>query len=101
MIEIIAQVAATPSIDPFTAIFNRNWADVGGWSLFIGLVILSVTSFMKGWIVPGWMYKEQGKTLDQAMEQNRKLLVVSDIVAHFFKSTAPKGGDKDDLEAPR
>lgn len=79
--------------DPITAILTRDWAALGGWSLFIGLVIVIVLGAFKGWWVPGWLYRTQAKTLDEAMAQNRTLLVTADITKHFFESTAPKRGD--------
>lgn len=78
--------------DPITALLTRDWAAVGGWSLFIGLVLAIVTGSFRGWWVPGWMYKAQAKTLDEAMAQNRTLLVTADVTKHFFETTAPKRG---------
>ena len=78
--------------DPITSILTRDWAAVGGWSLFIGLVLTIVAGSFKGWWVPGWMYKAQAKTLDEAMAQNHTLLVTADITKHFFEATAPKRG---------
>lgn len=83
--------------DPITALLTRDWAAFGGWSLFIGLGILIILGSFRGWWVPGWMYKAQGKTLDEAMAQNHKLLVTADITRHFFESTAPKRGEDDDV----
>lgn len=84
--------------DPFTAFFNRDWAALGGWSLFILLVMFIVFGVFKGWWVPGWMYKEQARTLKEAMEQNSVLLSAAEIAKHFFEATAPpkqKRGEKD------
>lgn len=78
--------------DPITAFLTRDWASVGGWSLFIGLVLTIVAGSFRGWWVPGWMYKAQAKTLDEAMAQNRTLLVTADVTKHFFETTAPKRG---------
>jgi hypothetical protein len=82
--------------DPITAILTRDWAAVGGWSLFIGVVILIVFGSFKGLWVPGWMYKQQGETLKEAMAQNRTLLATADLTKHFFESTAPKSEVKND-----
>jgi hypothetical protein len=76
--------------DPITDFFNHDWAAVGGWSLFIGLVLFNVVGIYRGWVVPGWMYRDQGTTLSKAMDQNRSLLAAADITAHFFKSQAEK-----------
>jgi hypothetical protein len=84
--------AMVASEDPITALIARDWAAVGGWSLFIGLVLTVVIGSFKGWWVPGWMYKAQAKTLDEAMAQNRTLLVTADITKHFFEATTPKSG---------
>lgn len=86
----LLQTIVKQDVDPITDIFNHDWAAVGGWSLFIGLIILIVISFFRGWAIPGWMYRDQGKTLDKAMDQNRTLLAAADITAHFFKSQAEK-----------
>lgn len=84
-------------VDPITAFLERDWASIGGWSLFIGLVILIVVGVYRGWWVPGWMYRAQSKTLAEAMEQNKLLLIAAEITKHFFESTAPKPkrGSKD------
>lgn len=84
--------------DPFTAFFNRDWAALGGWSLFVLLIMFFFIGFFRGWWVPGWMYREQGKTLAEAMKQNSLLLNASEIVKHFFEATTPpkrKRGDPD------
>lgn len=86
--------AAEDPADPITAILTRDWAAVGGWSLFIGIVLLVVLGSFKGWWVPGWQYKDQTAILKEAMEQNRTLLVAADITKHFFESTAPKRGEE-------
>jgi hypothetical protein len=94
MMKAILQLATLTTADPITSILTRDWAAVGGWSLFIGLVLIVVTGSFKGWWVPGWMYKAQAKTLDEAMAQNRTLLVTADITKHFFEATAPKRGSE-------
>lgn len=76
--------------DPITDFLNRDWASVGGWSLFFGLVILIILGAFRGWWIPGWIYKRQSKTLDEAMKQNRVLLSAAEITKHFFESTAPR-----------
>lgn len=88
----LAMKVVSETSDPITAILTRDWAALGGWSLFIGIVILIVLGAFKGWWVPGWMYKAQTETLNEAMAQNRTLLVTADITKHFFESTVPKRG---------
>lgn len=85
-------------VDPITGILTQNWASVGGWGLFLILAMLIITGAFRGWWVPGWMYRQQSKTLDQAMEQNKTLLVAAEITQHFFKATTPsdkKRGEED------
>jgi hypothetical protein len=100
VIETIFKLAMKTDSDPITDIFNHDWAAVGGWSLFLALVILVLIAFFSGRIVPGWMYREQGRTLDQAMEQNRKLLATADITKHFFESTAKKPSQRERAVRP-
>lgn len=92
MIKMIITTITVSAEDPITAILTRDWAAVGGWSLFIGLALAIVAGSFRGWWVPGWMYKAQAKTLDEAMAQNRTLLVTADVTKHFFETTAPKRG---------
>ena len=88
----LPEIIASEASDPITAFLTRDWAAFGGWSLFIGLVLLIVTGAFKGWWVPGWMYKAQTETLNEAMAQNKTLLVTADITKHFYESVAPKRG---------
>lgn len=76
--------------DPITDFFNHDWAAVGGWSLFIGLGLFNILCYFRGTVVPGWMYRQVSKTLEQAMEQNRTLLAAAEITKHFFETTAKK-----------
>ena len=82
------------SDDPITAILNKDWAALGGWSLFITLVVFIVLGAFKGWWIPGWMYKAQGETLKEAMEQNTTLLVSAKVATHFFEATTPSREDQ-------
>lgn len=77
-------------VDPITAFFDRDWASIGGWSLFLGLVIMIILGVFRGWWVPGWMYRKQSESLIEAMKQNTILLSAAEITKHFFESTAPK-----------
>ena len=92
-------VSATAS-DPFSAIIARDWAAVGGWSLFVLLCILIVTSFIRGWIVPGSMYRSleaasklQAETLSTLSGTLDKQVQANEISSYFFKETAPKRGE--------
>lgn len=80
-------------VDPITALFNRDWASIGGWGLFLSLTIFLIVGVFRGWWVPGWMYRKQAETLKEAMEQNRVLLTAAEITKHFFEATAPHKGD--------
>jgi hypothetical protein len=95
---ILAQVN-TEGDDPITAILNRDWAAVGGWSLFVGLCLLIVFGFMREIIVPGARYKRTHAALDKALDalkeyadQNGKLITANEITKYFFEETAPKRG---------
>lgn len=86
--------------DPFSAILTRDWAAVGGWSLFVLLCMLIVTSFMRGWIVPGSMYRSleaasklQAETLSTVSSTLDKQVQANEISSYFFKETAPRRGE--------
>lgn len=94
---------ATANGDPITAVLTRDWAAVGGWSLFVMLCILIVTSFMRGWIVPGSMYRSletasklQAETLSTLSGTLDKQVQANEISSYFFKETAPKRGEASD-----
>lgn len=86
--------------DPLTAILTRDWAAVGGWSLFIGLCLLIVLgAFREGW-VPGARYRRleaSAKLLAEAnvelTKQNGQLITANEITKHFFEETTPKRGE--------
>ena len=98
-IESAAYFIATGS-DPISAILQRDWAAAGGWSLFIALGTLVITAFMRGWIVPGFMYrgleaasKLQAETLSTVSGTLDKQVQANEISSYFFKETAPKRGE--------
>lgn len=100
-IESTVYLASTNS-DPITAFLERDWAAVGGWSLFVMLCILIVTSFMRGWIVPGSMYRSleaasklQAETLATVSSTLDKQVQANEISSYFFRETAPKRGEAD------
>lgn len=89
--------------DPISAILQRDWAAAGGWSLFVGLCMLIVVSFMRGWIVPGSMYRSleaasklQAETLATLSGTLDKQVQANEISSYFFKETAPKRGESPD-----
>lgn len=86
--------------DPITAILTRDWAAVGGWSLFIGLAILIVTGAFREWWVPGARYKrseealvKSNDTLQITVGLLEKQTVANEITKHFFEETSPRRGD--------
>lgn len=90
--------------DLISAIFARDWAAVGGWSLFV-MLALAITFTVPRWfakevIVPGSVYRrvvEANEKLLAANEalttQNGQLITSNQIVEHFFKETVPKRGE--------
>lgn len=97
--EPVVYLAAEGS-DPITAFLEHDWAAAGGWSLFVTLCILIVTSFMRGWVVPGSMYRNleaasklQAETLATVSGTLDKQVQANEISSYFFKETAPKRGE--------
>lgn len=96
----VSNAITEPVSDPISAILTRDWAAVGGWSLFVMLCIVIVTSFMRGWIVPGSMYRSletastlQAQTLSTVSGTLDKQVQANEISSYFFKETAPKRGE--------
>lgn len=95
---MIHLVAAAP--DPLTALLTRDWAALGGWSLFVGLALLIVIgAFRENW-VPGARHRrveaaaeKAADALAKAMEQNGQLITTNEITKHFFEETTPKRGE--------
>lgn len=88
-------------MDPLVAILGSNWGSVGGWSLFIGLVIIIVVGSFKEWWVPGNRYRNTERLLSKSVQlnsdlsgQNAKLLISNQLTAEFFRKTAPQLGVK-------
>ena len=86
--------------DPITSLLTRDWAAVGGWSLFLGLVILIVIGSFREWWVPGVRYRRlessaalQSTTLSETVKQNGQLITSNEITKHFFEETTPKRGE--------
>jgi hypothetical protein len=90
---------AAEAADPITAFLTRDWASLGGWSLFIGLALFIVVgAFGERW-VPGGRYRrlEESATklqdaLAEALKQNGQLITSNEITKHFFEETTPKRG---------
>lgn len=92
----IIQTVAVGS-DPITAIVTRDWAALGGWSLFIGLSLLIVVGAFREWWVPGGRYRrledsatKQSDTLATTATALEKQVTANEIVKHFFEETTPK-----------
>lgn len=90
-------VSVAAESDPITAILQRDWAALGGWSLFIGLSLLIVVGAFREWWVPGGRYRrlelsaeKQSETLSKATSALEKQVQANEIVKHFFEETTPK-----------
>lgn len=94
---ILAGTVAATESDPITAILTRDWAALGGWSLFIGLALLIVIGAFREWWVPGARYrrleeaaKQNSDTLSTTVGVLDKQVTANEIVRHFFEETTPK-----------
>lgn len=92
-------VLSAETSDPITAILTRDWAALGGWSLFIGLGLFLIFCFVTERLVPGARYRRLEKSaiksadaLAEAMKQNGQLTTSNEITKHFFEETTPKRG---------
>lgn len=101
-VTIIAALSAVEGVDPITAIFQRDWAALGGWSLFISLAIIIILGYMREVIVPGARYRrleasaqEQSATLATTVKALEKSVTANQILEHFFRETVPKRGESD------
>lgn len=86
--------------DPITAIITRDWAALGGWSLFLGLCLLIVVGSFREWWVPGARYRrlelaasKLSTANDDLIKQNGQLITANEITKHFFEETVPKRGE--------
>lgn len=110
-LQILASAHLAEGGDPITALLTRDWAALGGWSLFIGLgMFVLIGAYREGW-VPGARYRREvaarekaeaalalsQEALEEALSQNTKLLGSSEIVAYVLREILPgikaKGGD--------
>lgn len=100
MITKLAIALTTEAADPITAFLTKDWAAVGGWSLFIGLALMIVVgSFRETW-VPGARYRrletaasKVSEANDELLKQNGQLITANEITKHFFEETVPKRGE--------
>lgn len=82
--------------DPISAIFSKDWAQLGGWGLFVFLCMTIVLgSFFEVW-VPGRSYrrleaasKKQAEVIEALTTQNGQLINANEITKKFFEKTAP------------
>jgi hypothetical protein len=88
-------------MDLITAFLAKDWAIVGGWGLFISLVMFIVIGAFREWWVPGPRYRREEaikqRALDIASEvtkQNGQLITANEITKHFFEETTPKRGTR-------
>lgn len=96
----IAAITLTEAVDPITAILTRDYAAIGGWSLFIGLCITIVIGAFREWWVPGVRHarvelaaQKLSEANDELTKQNGQLITSNEIVKHFFEETVPKRGE--------
>ena len=92
-------VLSAEAADPITALLTRDWAALGGWSLFIGLALLIVIGSFKEWWVPGARYKrleeaaiKSQNALTETTTQLGQMITANEITKHFFEETTPKRG---------
>lgn len=96
MLAAITEVTAATESDPITAILTRDWAALGGWSLFIGLVVFVTIGSFREWWVPGPRYRrleesaqKQSETLATMVQTLDAQVSVNEILKHFFEDTSP------------
>jgi len=110
-LQVIASAHLAEGTDPITAFLTRDWASLGGWSLFIGLCLYIVVGSIREWWVPGAVHRrvearaEAAETalkltqdaLETALDQNGKLLKSSEVIEYVLREILPgikaKGGD--------
>lgn len=96
----VISVLNTEGADPITAFLTRDWAALGGWSLFLGLCLLVVTGSFREWWVPGARHRRveeaamlASKANEALIKQNGDLLTANQITKYFFEETTPKRGE--------
>jgi hypothetical protein len=100
VIETFSRAALLAAEDPITDLLQRDWAALGGWSLFIGLCLLIVIGSFREWWVPGGRYRRTEQAAIRYAEanaalttQNGQLITSNEITKHFFEETVPKRGE--------
>ena len=86
--------------DLISAIIARDWAAVGGWSLFVMLGLFLIFAVVSERLVPGRAHRRQieaneklSSAVDALTTQNGQLITTNEIVKHFFQETVPKRGE--------
>ena len=90
--------------DLISAILARDWAAVGGWSLFVTLVLAIVfyvpRAFINEKVVPGAQHRRMveanlklSAAVDALTTQNGQLITANEITKHFFQETTPRRGE--------
>ena len=99
MLPLLLAVGVIDAPDPITALITRDYAAIGGWSLFIGLCLTIVVGAFREMWVPGARYRrlealvEKLETANGLLTtQNGQLITNNEIVKHFFEETVPKRG---------
>ena len=90
--------AAVPGTeDPITAFLTKDWASVGGWSLFIGLALLITTGAFREWWVPGPRAKRsealiasQQALIRQQSDQISKLTEGNEFTKYVMEQVIPR-----------
>lgn len=86
--------------DPITAFLTRDWAALGGWSLFVLLGMYIILGSIREWWVPGARYRRLEESSIKMTDantdlrrQNGQLITANEITKHFFEETVPKRGE--------
>lgn len=96
----VLNVSQEAEPDLISAIFARDWAAVGGWSLFVMLGLFLIFSVVSERLVPGRAHRRQieaneklSEAVDALTTQNGQLITSNEITKHFFQETVPKRGE--------
>ena len=99
---VMQSVTTADGADPITALLTRDWAALGGWSLFIMLCVFIVVGAFREWWVPGARYRrleeasvKQSDLLGTTANALEKQVQANDIVRHFFEETTPRRREVD------
>lgn len=104
---LISLWSSNDNEDPITAFLTHDWASVGGWSMFVALVIVIVIGAFRETWVPGRSHRRLQRAAeklsdanDALMTQNGQLITANEITKHFFEETVPKRFTMDDTQPP-